>query len=406
MLKYFEYKVKDPNGRVKTDVITADNRESALAALRGRGLTIVELSEMWDFMGVRQALHKRATAVSKVDVAEFFEQMAFMLGTDIKIYNALLVLRDYSASKKLSYLADRLSSEVRQGASLYEAACKNKGIFEAYMLQQIKSGEESGDMVGALTNLANQIRREVAFKKKVSGAMVYPTFIVIILVVVVAALMILVIPNMASALTEMGGELPGITVFVINCSDFVKGYWWAVLAVIIVIAATWIILNKIPHIKYNIDKFSLRVPLLGNLLQKIDIARFCRCMASMLSCGVSLVKALSIAKTTISNRYMQQAMEECENDIRVKGWGLPYAMRQHKAFPELMIQLVEIGVTSSKIPEVMTKLANQYEIESEDTLKKLTGMMEPLMMIIVGGVVGVVVISMFLPMMSVLDTVQ
>lgn len=405
-MKYFEYKVKDPNGKVKTDVITADNRESALAALRGRGLTIVELSEMWDFMGVRQALHKRATAVSKVDVAEFFEQMAFMLGTDIKIYNALLVLRDYSASKKLSYLADRLSSEVRQGASLYEAACKNKSIFEAYMLQQIKSGEESGDMVGALTNLANQIRREVAFKKKVSGAMVYPTFIVVILVVVVAALMILVIPNMASALTEMGGELPGITVFVINCSDFVKGYWWAILAGIIVIAATWIILNKIPHIKYNIDKYSLRVPLLGNLLQKIDIARFCRCMASMLSCGVSLVKALSIAKTTISNRYMQKAMEECENDIRVKGWGLPYAMRQHKAFPELMIQLVEIGVTSSKIPEVMTKLANQYEIESEDTLKKLTGMMEPLMMIVVGGVVGVVVISMFLPMMSVLDTVQ
>lgn len=405
-MKYFEYKVKDPNGKIKTDIITADNRESALSALRGRGLTIVELSEMWDIFGMRQAMHKRATAVSKVDVAEFFEQMAFMLGTDIKIYNALLVLRDYSASKKLSYLADRLSSEVRQGASLYEAACKNKGIFEDYMLQQIRSGEESGDMVGALTNLANQIRREVAFKKKVSGAMVYPIFIVVILVVVVAALMILVIPNMASALTEMGGELPAITVFVINCSDFVKGYWWAVLAGIIVIAGTWIVLNKIPHIKYEIDKASLKVPLLGNLLQKIDIARFCRCMASMLSCGVSLVKALNIAKTTISNKYMQKAMEECENDIRVKGWGLPYAMRQHKAFPELMIQLVEIGVTSSKIPEVMTKLANQYEVESEDTLKKLTGMMEPLMMIVVGGVVGVVVISMFLPMMSVLDTVQ
>lgn len=405
-MKYFEYKAKDPNGKIRTDVITADTREAALSALRGRGLQIVELSEMWDFLGIRQMLHRRATAVGKADIAEFFEQMAFMLGTDIKIYNALIVLRDFSASKKLSYLADRLSSEVRQGASLYEAACKNKGIFEDYMLQQIRSGEESGDMVGALTNLANQIRREVAFKKKVSGAMVYPIFIVIILVVVVSALMILVIPNMASALTELGGELPAITVFVINCSDFVKGYWWAILAVIVVLVAVWIILNKIPNIKYNIDRISLKVPLLGSLLQKIDIARFCRCMASMLTCGVSLVKALSIAKTTIANKFMQKAMEDCETDIRIKGWGLPYAMRQHPAFPELMIQLVEIGVTSSKIPEVMTKLANQYEIESEDTLKKLTGLMEPLLMIIVGGVVGVVVISMFLPMMSVLDTIQ
>ena len=403
-MKYFEYKVKDSSGKVKSDVITADSREEALQNLKGRGLVIVELAEMQDFLSIRATLHKYSTAIKKVDVAEFFEQMSFMLDTDIKIYNALVVLRDFGASKKLSYLAGNIANEVRQGSSLYEAIGKYDNIFEDYMIQQVRSGEESGDMAGALTSLAAQIRREIEFSKKVSGALVYPAFILVMLVAVVAALMILVIPSLAGTLTAMGGELPGVTVFVINLSDFFVNYWWALLAGILVLVVTWIILNKVPITKYNIDRIFLKIPIFGALIQKIDLARFCRCMSSMLSCGVSLVKALNIAKTTITNKYMLAAMEQCEEDIRLNGWSFPYALRQRNTFPEIMVQLIEIGVTSSKIPEVMTKLANQYEEESSDLLKKLTGMIEPAMMIILGGVVGTVVIAMFLPMMSVLDT--
>lgn len=403
-MKYFEYKVKDSSGKVKSDVITADSREEALQNLKGRGLVIVELAEMQDFLSIRATLHKYSTAIKKVDVAEFFEQMSFMLDTDIKIYNALVVLRDFGASKKLSYLAGNIANEVRQGSSLYEAIGKYDNIFEDYMIQQVRSGEESGDMAGALTSLAAQIRREIEFSKKVSGALVYPAFILVMLVAVVAALMILVIPSLAGTLTAMGGELPGVTVFVINLSDFFVNYWWALLAGILVLVVTWIVLNKVPITKYNIDRIFLKIPIFGALIQKIDLARFCRCMSSMLSCGVSLVKALNIAKTTITNKYMLAAMEQCEEDIRLNGWSFPYALRQRNTFPEIMVQLIEIGVTSSKIPEVMTKLANQYEEESSDLLKKLTGMIEPAMMIILGGVVGTVVIAMFLPMMSVLDT--
>lgn len=403
-MKYFEYKVKDSSGKVKSDVITADSREEALQNLKGRGLVIVELAEMQDFLSIRATLHKYSTAIKKVDVAEFFEQMSFMLDTDIKIYNALVVLRDFGASKKLSHLAGNIANEVRQGSSLYEAIGKYDNIFEDYMIQQVRSGEESGDMAGALTSLAAQIRREIEFSKKVSGALVYPAFILVMLVAVVAALMILVIPSLAGTLTAMGGELPGVTVFVINLSDFFVNYWWALLAGILVLVVTWIVLNKVPITKYNIDRIFLKIPIFGALIQKIDLARFCRCMSSMLSCGVSLVKALNIAKTTITNKYMLAAMEQCEEDIRLNGWSFPYALRQRNTFPEIMVQLIEIGVTSSKIPEVMTKLANQYEEESSDLLKKLTGMIEPAMMIILGGVVGTVVIAMFLPMMSVLDT--
>lgn len=403
-MKYFEYKVKDSSGKVKSDVITADSREEALQNLKGRGLVIVELAEMQDFLSIRATLHKYSTAIKKVDVAEFFEQMSFMLDTDIKIYNALVVLRDFGASKKLSHLAGNIANEVRQGSSLYEAIGKYDNIFEDYMIQQVRSGEESGDMAGALTSLAAQIRREIEFSKKVSGALMYPAFILVMLVAVVAALMILVIPSLAGTLTAMGGELPGVTVFVINLSDFFVNYWWALLAGILVLVVTWIVLNKVPITKYNIDRIFLKIPIFGALIQKIDLARFCRCMSSMLSCGVSLVKALNIAKTTITNKYMLAAMEQCEEDIRLNGWSFPYALRQRNTFPELMVQLIEIGVTSSKIPEVMTKLANQYEEESSDLLKKLTGMIEPAMMIILGGVVGTVVIAMFLPMMSVLDT--
>lgn len=403
-MKYFEYKVKDSSGKVKKDVITADSREEALQNLKGRGLVVVELAEMQDFLSIRATLHNHSTAIKKVDVAEFFEQMSFMLDTDIKIYNALVVLRDFGASRKLSHLAGNIANEVRQGSSLYEAIGKYDNIFEDYMIQQVRSGEESGDMAGALTNLAAQIRREIEFSKKVSGALMYPAFILVMLVVVVGALMILVIPSLAGTLTAMGGELPGVTVFVINVSDFFVNYWWALLAAILLLVVTWIVLNKIPITKYNIDMIFLKIPVFGSLIQKIDLARFCRCMSSMLSCGVSLVKALNIAKTTISNKYMLDAMERCEEDIRLNGWSFPYALRQRNTFPEIMVQLIEIGVTSSKIPEVMTKLANQYEEESSDLLKKLTGMIEPAMMIILGGVVGTVVIAMFLPMMSVLDT--
>ena len=404
-MKYFEYKVRDNKGKIKRDIITSDSRDSAMQMLRDRGVVILEISEMQDFLGIRRMLHNVHTKIGIEDLAEFFEQMAFMLDTDIKLYNALTVLRDFSASRKLSVLSSMLANEIRQGRGLYEAAEKHKDIFEEYMLQQIRSGEESGDMVSAMRNLAKQLRRTIGFKKKVKSALVMPIFTIIVMIVVVALMMLLVIPTLANTLTSMGTQLPAITVMVINASEFMKSYWWTIVGIIAAIVVAWIWVNKIPHIKYTIDKYKLKLPLFGALIQKMDIARFCSCMASMLSCGVSLVKALSIAKTTIKNDYMGKEMNKCEENIRLNGWSLPYAMRQSDAFPELLIQLVEIGVTSSKIPEVMTKLTVQYEEEAEDSLEKMTAMIQPMLIIVLGVVVGVIVISMFLPMMSVLDNI-
>ena len=402
-MKYFEYTFKDSHGKKKAKTITADTREQALSALKSRGVHVDQLYEMPDFLGLRHMALSMSTKIKKVDVAEFFEQMAFMLETGITSYNALKVLRDYSANKKLAHIANNLANIIRQGASLSDAMLKNKDMFEEFMIQQIRSGEKSGDMATAMVNLAAQIRREVAFGKKVKGAMIYPIFILVVMVGVVAALLMFVIPQIADTLTNLGGELPQITVILIQVSEFCQHYWWAVLLVIVAIAVVWIVLNKIPPIKYEIDRISLKIPIVGALLIRIDIARFCRSMSSMLSCGVTLIEALGIAKATISNKHVRHALDICEENIRMNGWSLSFAMQEHEVFPEIMIQLVEIGSTSSKIPEVMEKLAVQYEEESESMLNTLTSMMQPLLMLIVGAVVGVVVIAMFLPMMSVVD---
>ena len=400
---YFDYKAKAANGsKVFRGVVTADTRDSALENLKSKGLTIVEIAPMQDFLSIRKTLYSFTDRITKKTIQEFFEQLAFMLDTDIALYDSLTILRDNGASKKIKALARPIAEGVRKGLSLHEAMETTKQ-FSVTTVQQVKSGEDSGNVPQILNRISTEIAREMEFKKKIKGAMTYPIIICVVMTVVLWVLMTIVVPSISKTIIGLGGELPIITKIVIAVSNAMTKATpiVIVLAILGVILYKYMCRNKI--FKYSVDKAKIQLPIFGKIIEKLELSRFCKSLAAMQESGIPLVRSLNITQNALKNTYIKRMIEKSARLVEVSGLNLSLALAKGGKFPELMIQLIEVGVNTGKTDEVLNRISNQYEKEIDNSIKKITTMIEPLMIIVVGALAGTVVISMFLPLMAVLD---
>ena len=401
---YFDYKAKAANGsKIFHGVVTADTRDSALENLKSKGLTIVEIAPMQDFLSIRKTLYSFTDRITKKTIQEFFEQLAFMLDTDIALYDSLTILRDNGASKKIKALARPIAEGVRKGLSLHEAMETTKQ-FSITTVQQVKSGEDSGNVPQILNRISTEIAREMEFKKKIKGAMTYPIIICVVMTVVLWVLMTIVVPSISKTIIGLGGELPIITKIVIAVSNAMTKATpiVIVLAILGVILYKYMCRNKI--FKYSVDKAKIQLPIFGKIIEKLELSRFCKSLAAMQESGIPLVRSLNITQNALKNTYIKRMIEKSARLVEVSGLNLSLALAKGGKFPELMIQLIEVGVNTGKTDEVLNRISNQYEKEIDNSIKKITTMIEPLMIIVVGALAGTVVISMFLPLMSVMDS--
>lgn len=401
---YFDYRAKAANsGRVFRGIVTADTKETALDNLKSKGLTIVEIYPMQDFLSIRKTLYSFSDRFTKRTVLEFFEQLAFMLDTDIALYDALTILRDNGASKKIKGLSRPIAESVRKGLSLHEAMEKTKW-FTIPIIQQVKSGENSGNVPQTLNRIHTELTRDIEFKKKIKGAMTYPIIICIVMIMVLWVLLTFVVPNISKTIIGLGGELPVITKAVIAVSNGMTTAtpFIIISAVLVVPLYKYLCRNKV--FKYNVDKTKIQMPMFGKLIEKLELSRFCKSLATMLESGITLVRSLVITQNALKNTYIKEMVEKSARLVEVSGLNLSLALAKGGKFPELMIQLIEVGVNTGKTDEVLNRIANQYEREIDNSIKKITSMIEPIMIILVGSLAGTVVISMFLPLLSIMDS--
>jgi len=401
---YFDYKAKAANGsKIFHGVVTADTRDSALENLKSKGLTIVEIAPMQDFLSIRKTLYSFTDRITKKTIQEFFEQLAFMLDTDIALYDSLTILRDNGASKKIKALARPIAEGVRKGLSLHEAMETTKQ-FSVTTVQQVKSGEDSGNVPQILNRISTEIAREMEFKKKIKGAMTYPIIICVVMTVVLWVLMTIVVPSISKTIIGLGGELPIITKIVIAVSNAMTKATpiVIVLAILGVILYKYMCRNKI--FKYSVDKAKIQLPIFGKIIEKLELSRFCKSLAAMQESGIPLVRSLNITQNALKNTYIKRMIGKSARLVEVSGLNLSLALAKGGKFPELMIQLIEVGVNTGKTDEVLNRISSQYEKEIDNSIKKITTMIEPLMIIVVGALAGTVVISMFLPLMAVMDS--
>ncbi len=405
-MEYFDYtaKVVDTN-KTEKGIIEAEDIKTAAEMLKVKGLIVINISPMQDFLNLREIIYSMSYRISKKNIKDFFDQLSFMLKTNLPMNNALLILRDSGVDKKIKYISRLVVQNTQKGDPL-NIALQKTDLFDTSAIMQIKAGEESGNVPKALIELTKQYERDIEFMGKIKNAMTYPVLILIVMSIVLYVLLTMVVPSISNTLISLGGELPTITKIVIFISNTLTKATPFIIVGIIVAVVLFRQMMKNEQFSLKLDELKLNIPIAGDVITKIEISRLCRNLSVILNAGIALVPSLSITQTAIKNRSIKNAVKKAGKLVEIKGAQLSTALSLTGAFPDMIIQHIEVGVNAGKVTDILDKISTQYEKEVDNSIKKITGLMEPIMIVVVGLIAGTVVIAMFLPMLSLLDSLM
>lgn len=401
-MEYYDYTVRLQDKRLH-GTVTADDIQQAADSLKAQGFTVMEIGPMRDFLHIRRFVYQLRHHIKKKNIKDFFEQISFLLSTNLQMYQALLILRDSGSDKKLKFLARPLAEHIRKGLALHEGL-ERTGYYEQSAVMQVKAGEESGDVPSALQRLVKQYERELEFGTKIKNAMIYPAAVLIVMTVVLWVLLTVVVPSLSTTLLSLGGELPVITKLVIQASGVLKSSMPFLALGILFAVMGYKALRKKDGAK--IDRYKRKIPIAGRLLTKMEMSRFCRNLSSIQAAGIALVPSLEVTKASVKNHFYRQAIGKAAEMIEISGVDLSIALSRTGGFPDIMVQLIHVGVSAGKVVEVLDKIALQFEKEIDSSIKKLTSLIEPILIVIVAILAGTIVLAMMLPMFRIMDTLM
>ncbi len=390
----FRYTARDEKRLVRSGVIEADTAKIVVATLQERKLTPVAISPVQSWQDLGSSFY-RWRKVSDVEVTNFTRQLATMITAGLPITDGLNLLRLQSSSA-FSPVVAAILANVQGGVSLSDSLVQHPQVFSKVYVALVKAGEAAGVLETILNRLADTLERGREFNAKVKGAMIYPAIIVIGMVVVVAIMMIVVIPKLTSLYADFGAELPFATKVIVAMSNLATHFWWAVIIVGggIGYGLRWYILQ--PTGRRQWDAATFRIPIVGKLVQQVLITELTRTLALLVGAGVSVVEALNIVADAMNNLPVQEAVHKIAKKVE-KGFPLSVCFADDPLFPPMLGQMVAVGEETGKMDEVLAKLANFYETESDHQIKALTTAIEPIIIVVLGAGVGFLMFAVIMP---------
>jgi type IV pilus assembly protein PilC len=394
----FLWEGKTAQGRVLKGELEASNLEAVFAILRDRRIRPIpnRIREKGRGLDAEIKIPGFGEKLKARDLSVFTRQFATMIDAGLTIVQCLDIQTQQSESKVLRNTLRAIKQDVEGGSTLAEALRKHPKIFDDLYVNMVEAGEAGGVLNAILNRIALFIEKANKLKKKVKGAMIYPCTIIVVAIVVVAILLIFVIPVFAELYGSMGKALPAPTQITINISNWVRANClymvFAIVGIIIAIRFYYQTENG----RMNIDRLLLRLPVVGDLLRKVAVARFSQNMAILLSSGVPILDGLAITARTAGNRVIEKAIMESRVSIS-QGRTVAEPLRESKIFPPMVCQMVAVGEHTGGLDNMLRKVAELYEDEVDDAVANLTALMEPMIMVILGVILGGLVISMYLP---------
>jgi len=383
---------------VKGDNLEAPNLEAALTRLREQRIRPItnRVREKGKGLEKEIAIPGFGEKVTTKDISLATRQLATMIDAGLPIVQCLDILGQQSDSKLLRNTLNTVRKDVEGGCTLADALRKHPKIFDDLYVNMVEAGEAGGILNTILNRIALFIEKANRLKKKVKGAMIYPCAIVGVAVIVVAVLMIFVIPVFAELYGSMGKALPAPTQICINISNWFVAYWYLLIVGGVGVFMAVSFYYKTPRGRMQIDGLLLRMPVIGDLLRKVAVARFSQNMALLLSSGVPILDGLAITGRTAGNKVVEKAIMESRVSIS-KGNTVAEPLRESKIFPPLVCQMVAVGESTGGLDAMLKKVAELYEEEVDDAVNNLTAMMEPAIMVVLGVILGGLVVAMYLP---------
>jgi type IV pilus assembly protein PilC len=381
----------------------ARDSTAAHEALRVRGLLPLELHERVEAEGgLRQAVRR----VKARSLQVFSRQFATMIESGLNVVAALAILEQQTEDKNLAVVIGEVRADVEGGLLLSEALSRHPQVFSNLYVSMVEAGEAAGILDVVLDRVAHQIEKELKIKRRVKGAMVYPLTVLSFAFLVLTALLMFLVPIFVEIFADLGGDLPLLTKMVVKASDVVRGYWYIVFPAIGLSIWGFLRWKKSEYGRRHWDRFRVRIPFgIGAVVLKIGMARFSRTLASLVGAGVDIIQALEITGQTSGNSLIEDAVVEVRERVH-QGASIAQPLAEAPIFPPMVAHMVKVGEETGELEKMLSKIADFYEDEVDASIASLMSMIEPLMMIGVGAMVGVIIVSMYLPMFKLLTLIQ
>ncbi|MFB7155457.1 type II secretion system F family protein [Lysinibacillus sp. NPDC056232] len=393
----FRYSGRTKTGAHKKGNIDATNKIVALEKLRAQGINARELEES------KSILHKDLNIGSKVkhqDFVIYCRQYATLIRAGVSIVEATHILSTQTKSKALKKALEQVEEDIRGGTTFSDAAVKHPKVFPVMFINMMRSGEATGNIDETLERLAGTLEKQFKIKKKVQSALTYPAILSVLTIAVGMFLMIFIVPTFMATFEEMDMEMPILTVIVVNISDWLIAYWYFAIGILILSILLFRFFyknNKQFH--YNVNYALLRIPVFGILMQKNVIARMTRTLSSLFSSSVPILHALTIVEKVVGNPVVGKVVLEARDNLE-KGGTLSEPLEKSWLFPPLVTQMTSIGEKTGSLDYMLEKIADFYEEEVDRSVDTLKSLVEPLMILVLAAVVGVIVAAIFLPMFA------
>jgi type IV pilus assembly protein PilC len=415
----FQYKAHDrkSNKEVK-DTIEAANQGEAIAVIKKQGLLPIEVREakgksgsMFSGGGGTAKTAKKGggasilslgAKVKPAQVTEFTRQLSTLTDAGLPIVQALQILSDMQRPGPFKNALGQVTEEVQSGTMLSEALARHPKIWDKLYTNLVKAGETAGALETILRRLAEFREKAQRLKKKVIGALIYPIAVLTIAIAILTFIMVVIVPKFEEIFTEMGIDLPAMTQFLIDFSRFVGSFWWVIVLGIIAIVVGTAIFRRTEKGGAIVDRVLLRVPVLGNVVRKSSVARFTRTLGTLVTSGVGFLDALDITKSATPNIVVRNAIQEVRDSVK-EGESINEPLSRCSVFNDIVVNMIKVGEETGELDKMLVKIADNYDEEVDEAVAAMMSLMEPILIVFMGGAVGFIVIALFLPLIEIIN---
>jgi general secretion pathway protein F len=397
----YAYKGLSQSGRGVSGIVDADTPKAARLKLRGSGVFPTDLIEqerrkLTPAAEVSFSLSRYIERIKPEELALLTRQLSTLVGAGLPLVDCLSALIEQIESARIKRTLSQIREQVREGTSLADALKAHPRMFNDLYVNMVRAGEASGALDGVLLRLAEYTESYAALRDKVRSAMTLPILQAIVAISILMFLLSYVVPKVTKIFEENKAKLPLMTTVLLAISGFLQAYWWIVVSVVIIAVLGVRISIRTPAGRLRYDRYVLSIPYFGKLLKKVALARFSRTLSTLLTSGITLLNSLDIVKNVVGNSVLSQAIEEARNSIR-EGQSIAPPLKKSGLFPAMLIHMVAVGEKSGELEQMLAKAADAYDAEVSSTVSRLTSILEPVMILFLGGVVMFIVLAILLP---------
>ncbi|MGH2661709.1 MAG: type II secretion system F family protein [Actinomycetota bacterium] len=403
MAQTYAYKVRDRRGSLHTGEIEADSTDLVMAKLRE--LDYIPLEIKAKSQGMKREFHIIPPRVKIKDLAVFSRQFATMVNSGLPLLRTLAILEEQTESTKLAEVVGEMRLDVERGSSLSAAMAKHPKSFNRLYVSMCKAGEASGTLDTVLLRLADAAEREVALRQKIKSAMTYPVVVFGLVILILAAMLLFVVPTFEDLYSSLGGTLPLPTRILLAVSESFRSLFVFLVAGAILAAYLFRRWLKTPRGRARMDRFKLKAPIFGPLFHKTALSRFARTLGVLSRSGVPILQALDITAESVNNAVLAEAIKDIQGGVK-EGESLAVPLSRHEIFPPMVVQMMAVGEETGALDNMLEKIADFYDAEVTAAVESLTSLIEPVMIAVVGGAVGLIVISLYMPLFNIINLIR